>query len=40
MHRGSSCKITAPIDKNCGNENKIRMTSQDYSFFNVFLPIF
>ena len=22
MHRGTSCKITAPIDKNGGNERK------------------
>ena len=33
VHRGNSCKITAPTDKICGNESKIRTTSQNYRFF-------
>jgi hypothetical protein len=40
MHFGTSCKITAPTDKNCGIESKIRMTSQNYRFFQLILPIF
>ena len=33
VHRGTSCKITAPTDKFCGNESKLCMTSQMYRFF-------
>ena len=40
MHLGTSCKITAPTDKMCGNENKICMTSQNYLFFQCIFPIF
>jgi hypothetical protein len=39
-HHGSSCKMTAPTDKICGNKSKICMTSRNYLFFNVFFPIF
>ena len=28
----TSCKITARTDKFCGNESKLRMTSQNYKF--------
>ena len=27
VHRGTSCKITAPTDKSCGNESKIFKSS-------------
>jgi hypothetical protein len=40
VHLGTSCKITAPTDKICGNESKICMTSQNYRFFQCFFPIF
>jgi hypothetical protein len=36
VHRGTSCKITAQTDKFCGNESKIRMTSQIYRFFLMY----
>ena len=37
---GTSCKITAPTDKICGNESKICMTSQNYRFVESIFPIF
>ena len=40
VHRGNSCKITAPTDKICGNESKIRTTSQNYRFFQCIFIIF
>jgi hypothetical protein len=38
VHCGSLCEITAPIDKMCGNESKIRRKSQNYRFFSN--PVF
>jgi hypothetical protein len=40
VHRGTSCENTAPTDKICGNESKIRMTSQNYRFLQCIFPIF
>ena len=39
-HCGTSCEMTAPTDKICGNESKIRKTSQNYRFFQCIFPIF
>ena len=40
VHRGTSCKITAPTNKICGNESKIRMTSQNYKLFQCIFTNF
>jgi hypothetical protein len=36
---GTSCKITAPLDKFCGNKSKICMTSHNRRFFRRIFPI-
>jgi hypothetical protein len=38
IHCCTSCKITAPTDKNCGNESNIRLTHKICRFPPTFLP--
>ena len=33
VHWGTSCKISDPTDKDCGNESKIRLTSKNSLFY-------
>jgi hypothetical protein len=33
VHCGTSCKITTPTDKNCGNESKICLASKNLPFY-------
>ncbi len=40
FHCGDPCKIIAAMDKNCGNESKISMASQNYWFFPCIFQIF
>jgi hypothetical protein len=40
VHHGTSCEITAPTDKLCGNESKIRLAGQNYIFFQFMFTIF
>ena len=40
VHYSTSCKITAPTDKMCGNESKICTPRHNYRFFQCIFPNF
>ena len=40
VHHGTSCEITAQMDKIGENESKIRMASQYYRMFSMYFSYF